>query len=247
MVGRLVEHEAVHAARGEQRERGAGALARGEGRGRRASTWSAPRPNLASSVRASAGAKRRLLGEVGEQRSPAKRLAALLELARRRSRGPTLRLPEASGSSPSSARSSVVLPDAVRADDGDAVADSGARGRSGRGGSRRARPRRRRARRSTPPARASGERELEPPGLPRLVDLLEPAPAAASPGRPSTRCVRRAAVRAARLSGDLRAPPSACACDRRSRQQLLDLHRDARRTRAYARSCSARARSRAAS
>ena len=52
VVRRLVEHEAVHAARREQRERRPRALARRQRVGRRAVTWSAPSPNLASSDRA---------------------------------------------------------------------------------------------------------------------------------------------------------------------------------------------------
>ena len=53
VVGRLVEHQQVHAARLQQRQAGAGALAGRQGRAPGA-TWSDRSPNLASSVRTSA-------------------------------------------------------------------------------------------------------------------------------------------------------------------------------------------------
>ena len=109
VVRRLVEDEAVDAARGEQREHGARALARRQRR-RRAQDVVCAEAELREQ-------RARLLGEQPLSRKMRRAAAACPESAARRcsssprtTPGPAQRAPAASGRRPSSASSSVVLP-----------------------------------------------------------------------------------------------------------------------------------------
>ena len=148
VVRRLVEHEAVDAAGGEQREPGARALA-GRERGAGRPTSSSPSANFASSVRASAGSSPEASTKSSSS-TPVKMVARLVELAeddRRAERAASPRderqLAERAPGSASSCRSRSRRRSR-------AGRPSAARARPGRGGTSRARRRRRRARRSRP-------------------------------------------------------------------------------------------------
>ena len=99
MVRRLVEDEQVHAAGLQQRQRGAGPLARGQRRRRPQHVVAARSPNFASSVRTSAaGQSGSRVREGVDQRLVAERTARAPGRPRRRRRpGPSGRCPSSSG------------------------------------------------------------------------------------------------------------------------------------------------------
>ena len=138
-------------------------------------TWSAPRPNLASSERASERSRPGRVHERAQQRLVRRRSGGGAGRAGRPSRpGPSQRWPLASSTSPSSARSSVVLPEPL----GPRIATRSCQATSRSIGPSRNEPSSHHGRveAGDDVAGPAGglELELELPGLPRLVDDLEP-------------------------------------------------------------------------
>ena len=185
MVGGLVEHEVVDARRPGTRRARPGCARRARGERRARPTWSAPRPNLASSERDSlrrqAGGRRERVAAAGSPASASARRA--WSSSPTTTPGPSQRRPAASGWRPSRAPSSVVLPAAVRP----AIASRSPQPIS----------------RSTGPSGTSPARPPRPPAGPRPRRRGAPrrtSAAAASPPtacrRPSSRSTARSVARA---------------------------------------------------
>ena len=175
VVRRLVEDEAVDPARSQLRELRPRPLARRERRCTAGARAPAPRLNFASSVRASSGGRPARGGERVDQRLlPVVRLRGAGRACRRPSSGRACVSPPTSGSSPSSSASSVVLPLPFRPVT--ATRSPGARSRSIGPSLNVAALADGACERGDAVARplGGGERELEPPRLVRLLDVLDP-------------------------------------------------------------------------
>ena len=169
MVGRLVEDQSVDASGGQHPEH---ARVRSPGESDAPARWtsSAPRPNFAS---ASAGLAARESALAAERRAgvrPANGPGLCGNSPK--TPGPTQRRPASSGSSPSSDPSRVVLPAPLPPTHRDPVAVrdlevDGAKAEAPRPTTRTLEPR------DDVAARAACEVQLEPPGRPRLLHLLQ--------------------------------------------------------------------------